>query len=249
MTIQEQWPDYCPDPDVTIDVASGVLTLGSGSVLSNYTEFDLSAPDVTASLWVNNARVRTITIASNGALSMTSAQVSQNDAVEVRFHFVSPLSLPWVSRLTWTRVLKMTVPGGTSSTNFGPGGTSMPVPDLEIAFGWQSNALRVGVKPNDADGATQALVLSTRLVGGNASTTNVNLASATQQTHDSSFTYAQALDGEAEVGLDLASATSGARQEDHVRIVFQLADSIPAWNAATVRLYHVKSGGSGLLRR
>jgi hypothetical protein len=250
----EQWPDYCPDPDVTIDVTSGSLTVIAGSVTSNVSQFDLTAPDLTCTLWKSGVRAAQLSIdAQTGAVTLPSAvPVTSGNRIELRFRFLSPLSLPWLSHLTWERVLIFDYAGVNVRHRFAPGYVAMPVPAYELAFGWETtnNKFRLGVKPTSADGATQALKVTTRLPGGGSqSYTNVTLTNNAQQTHDSLFTKSQVLLGEFEAELLLASATTGPRQEDKATLSFQHADSIPAWNATTVGLYQEKVGGSGKLRR
>lgn len=250
---QEQWPDYCPDPDVTIDVTGGSLSLIAGSVTSNVSRFDLTAPDLTCTLWRSGVRAARLSIdAQTGAVTLPSlVPVTSGDRIELRFRFLSPLSLPWLSHLTWERVLIFDYTGADVRHRFAPGHVSMPVPSYELAFGWAAgDKFRLGVAPTNADGATQALQVTTRLPGGGSqSYTSVTLANGAQQTHDSLFTKSQVLLGEFEAELLLGSAATGARQEDRATLSFEHADSIPDWNATTVRLYQEKVGGSGKLRR
>ena len=237
MSVTDEWPEYRPDLQIKVDITSGSMTLASPSALLNYSEFDLAAPEIRGVIYKNGAKQGSVTISSStGALSASAVSVTTNDQIEIRFFALGRLSLPWFTRHRLERSVFFTVPAGNSIFLFDSSNNPMPVPAFDLTFGWDGNDnLKLGFKVMGDDGASQDLTVYTRLFGNcpnSNSSTVIDLDDTTNaQTHVSTFTKGN-MDADAEVELHLKSGTGSTRQEDRVRIFFQLRDDLPTYNTS-----------------
>jgi len=237
MSVTEEMPQFGPDIALKVDITSGSMTLLTGSKLNNYTNYSLSTPDIIGQIYKNNSRCATVTInSSTGALSMTALTVAAGDAVEFRFRVGRPLSLPWFHRFTLTRSMFLTVAAGNTQVTFDSTNNPMPVPTFNFGFGWTTgNNLKLGVMVSAKDGATQNLTGYVRLYGTcpkQESSLDVDLNNtSTAQTVTSTFVKTD-MDRDCEIELYLKSGTGTTRQEESVRIGFELKEKIDDYPAS-----------------
>jgi len=234
MSVIDEMPQFGPDVSLKVDITSGSMTLLTGSKLNNYTNYSLSTPDIIGGIWKNGSRCGTVVInSSTGALTMTGLAVSASDTVEFRFRVGRPLSLPWFHRFTLTRSMFFTVAAGNSQITFDSSNNPMPVPTFNFGFGWTSgNNLKLGVLVSAKDGATQNMTGYVRLYGTcpkQESPLDIDLNNtSTAQTVTSTFTKSD-MDRDCEIELYLKSGTVTTRQEESVRIGFEIKELIDAW--------------------
>lgn len=252
MGVDEDWPEYTPDTSLTVVITSGQLTL-SNSTLDNYDNYSWNPDEVHGAIWKNSTRVATLSIdSSDGSITLSSAiSVSQGDLVEVRLQFVGNLSTPWYSKALLRRAAFVVVPAGNASYTFDSTHNTMPVPEWDMAFGWDSNGyLKVGFSVDDDDGASQDMTVYTRMLGSDSasqSSSTIDLGSSSLQTHTSTFTKGE-IQAACEMEMWLRSAASGTRQESRSRIVlvkFDEVDSYPSNFPTTGAMLHQEEASGG----
>lgn len=224
MGVDDQWPEFMPTITLVLTVSSGTLTLGTSTV-ENYADYGWSPDQLRGTIWKNNAKVAGLSISSStGAITLASGiAVSNGDLIEARFLFVGKASDPFVGRMIGKRACFMTV-AGSGSTTFDEDDNPMPVPTWNLAFGWDANKkLEAGVMVVDDDGASQDMMLRTRLLGGplaKESSTAIDLSNtSTAQTHTADF-YDSDVEVACEIEFSLANGTGTPRVVDTIRIVF-----------------------------
>jgi hypothetical protein len=234
MGIFDEYPEFTPTNDVSIDAGPNTFAFSSTSKILNPGDFPWSPPGVTGTVFKNGNSVATLSIdSSTGVITCGSVSVGAGDHIEVRLEYAGNVSWPWRSRLFTRRSLFFDVPSSTQTFTFNGSTNAMPVPTLDFAFGWNSNSnLQVGVKVVNADGASQSMTLySRRPPSSQESSTTISLSDTTNvQTHTSSFTKSDAT-GDFEFETWLKSGTGSTRVEDRVVVRFtdrgQLADYPP----------------------
>lgn len=252
---QGTYPGFTPKFDLILEVSGGVLTLGTNSALLNVGDYTWGgSPEVTGKIIKNGADAATLSInSSTGAITASSVSVSTGDHIVVFLTYTGPASWPWEQRMVMTRSAFMDVAAGTTTTTFNGTNNTMPVPTYELTFGWDANdAWKVGVKVSADDGASQDLALTTRRLPAqteSASTTNIDLASTSVQTHVASFNKS-GITADWEIDLALASGTGTTHMEDRVRFIFTNASQVPSYptNFATHGVRTVQSKVSGKLQ-
>ena len=141
MGITDEWPEYGPDLELKVDIRGGIATLISPSKLKNKAEFDPAAPNIVGSVFKNGAFETAISIhVATGNLDFEDeVSVSTNDVLELRFVGQLQLSEPWISRLVVQRSAFMTVASGDSTTTFNSTTNAMPIPAVNLCFGWDAS--------------------------------------------------------------------------------------------------------------
>jgi hypothetical protein len=233
MGVWDDWPEFGPDPHLTVNITSGTLTLGAASNLINYASYDWSPAEVRASIWKNGAKAANLSIdGGDGDITLASGvAVSEGDVIELRFQYVGNLSLPFYTKALLRRSAFLTVPAGNTSVVFDDENNTMPVPAFELAFGWDgSDCLKVALKVSDDGGASEDMTLYTRLLPtAEQSSTTIDLDdTSSTQSLTSSFTIDQVEVG-CELEMWLKSSTGTTRQEDRFRIVLLKIDEIDAY--------------------
>jgi len=231
--IEQQWPEFGPNPEMNIRVENGTLSLTGTNKLLNHAKFDLTSPDIRALAFKDGTFQKELSInSSNGDLTMDSFSVSTDDIVEIRFRYVSTLSTPWITRVTMERTLRLKVPAGTSTTTFDGTNNTMPVPSIDMTFGWDAgDKLKLGFKVNGDDGASEDAKVSTRLTTcpDDKKTTTLDLDTSNTQTHVSNLDQWEGPEDQ-EFSYWLKSSTSDTRQEDRWRVVLTDRISVPDYN-------------------
>ncbi len=234
MAAYDDWPEFCPDPQLTVVISSGQLTLGGTSKLLNYRDYTWDPVEVRGTIWKNGNKVATLSIdSSDGDITLSSPlSVATNDPIEIRLQFIGRLSLPWYTKTLMRRSAFLTVPAGDSTFTFDSQNNSMPIPDWDLAFGWDSNdKLKLGFRVNSDDSASQDMSLYTRMLGGavaKQSSSTIDLDSQSTQTHTSDFTKAE-VEVACEAEMWLKSGTGTTRQEDRFRLVLMKLDEVGAY--------------------
>lgn len=232
MGLWDEWPDFMPDTEIVAQIENGLLTLGAATKLRNFAQYTWTHPQVVAQIYKNGSRVATLAIDSqNGNITLGSAiAVSQGDNIELRFNFMGRASDPFISKAIFMHSAFFTVPAGTSTITFDDQTNTTPVPLFNMAFGWDQNSyLKAGFSVSSDGGATQDMSCTTRLVpSASESSTEIDLDSASTQTHTSSFTRA-VVPLACEIELFLRSATSGTRVEEKARLVLFEVDEIGSY--------------------
>ncbi len=233
MGVGKEWPDYMPTVDLSLTVTSGSLTVGATSKVVNYDKYSWSPDQLTAAIFKNGSLAQALDIdSSDGDITLGSAiAVSEGDEIEARFHFVDKLSLDWYTRFIGDRTCFMTVGAGDSTTTFDDSTNTMPVPSFDMAFGWDgTDKLKVGVKVNNKNGASEDMSLKTRLLasgGAQESSTTIDLDDTTNaQTHTSSFDSTD-VEVACEMEFKLDSGTSTPKVRDTARIVIVEVTEVP----------------------
>ncbi len=253
MGLGNNWPDFIPDLDLTLEVDSGYLDVGSGSAIDNYSDYSSRSGWLKGTLWRNGTKVSAFSIDGSGNISLASAiPVSTNDAIEARFDFAGIASLPWVTHCLVRRAAFMKVPAGTSSTTFDGSTNVMPVPSWDLAFGWHTDdKLKVGFKVNGDDGASQDMTVTTRLVGSDvdkSSSDTIDLDdTSSTQTHTADFVDTD-VEIACEIKTHLANATTDTHVDDTIRIVLLATTELGSYPASFpssgTMLEHRKPGGT-----
>lgn len=249
MGVVIEWFKFGPKLEVHVTVTAGVLSLTSSSKVTNPGDFTWNPDQLSGAIYKNGTSAATLTInASTGALTSNSVNVAQDDVIEVRVEYTGNYSWPYHNKLVATRSAFLTVPPGNSTTDFDDSNHKQPVPEFELAFGWDSNSkLKVGFKISSADGADQSMTASTRLLpDAEESSTSVSLSNtSTVQNHTSTFTSSQAT-GDFEIRWVLASGSGNPKQQDRLRLVFQAKELVatypPNFPSSDVSLVQVRSG-------
>jgi hypothetical protein len=224
MGVDNRWPDFMPTISLELTVSSGTLSIGANSALENEGDYSWGPDQVRGTLWKNGSLASALSINdSTGAITMASGiAVSSSDEIEARFEFVAKVSLPWVTRVFGLRSCFMTV-AGDGTTTFDDTYNTMPVPEWQLAFGWDAfDKLKVGVKVNDADSSSRDIALSTRLWGPGSSaetSTTIDLSDTTNaQTHTADFKDAD-VKVAAQMQFTLANAASNPKVRDTINIL------------------------------
>lgn len=252
MGIYDRWPEYMPTISLELTVSSGSMTIGANSAVENAGDYGWNPDQLRGSLWKNGSLASLLSInSSTGAITMGSAvAVSSGDVIEARFQLVCKVSDPYVTRVFGKRSCYMTV-GGDGTTTFDADDNVMPVPGLQIAFGWDANdKLKVGVKVDDADSSSLDITLKTRLWGpgpASESSTTIDLSDTTNaQTLTASF-YERDIEVAADIGFSLANATSNPMVKDTYSILLfeptQIADYPSSFPTTGTMLTVTKPGG------
>ena len=245
MGIAEDWPEYDPDTKLVVSITSGTATLTSASKLENKGDFDLA--QIAAAVFKNGAFEAGIAVHPvTGVLSLDSGiSVSTDDTLEFRFIAQMQLSLPWISRVVFKRAAFMTVASGDSTTTFDSTTNAMPVPGINIAFGFTAAPdfdFKVGMKVAGADGASEDLRVTTRLTDCPDDGTYVDIDlgnTSTAPTHTADFSMMDATDAAIELKAELASGTTNPRQTSSWRVLF--------WDRGQVPIYPTGFPTSGTL--
>jgi hypothetical protein len=228
----DDWPEIGPEPSVQAIIAGGGLTLGASSVLLHCTDFSKNYPGLKGTLWKNGAWASDLGIATpSGVLTLaTSVPVATGDGIEIRIEYRGRISCPWNTRATLRRAFHFAVPAGSGTLSFD--GSSMPVPRIDLAFGWTAtDHLRLGTVVLDGDGATEDMTVTSKLLevqDPEASTSSVDLEAQGVQVHESAFVRAD-LDPSCQVEFRLKSGASLPRTEDVFTLAFQDASGIPTY--------------------
>ena len=229
-----QWPTKGPAVEMHVKVESGTLSLVSTNELKNPGDFDFTGPDLRGLVFVNGSFQTSLSInSSTGAITLSSFSVSTDDIVEFRFKFNGTVSDPWISRLELERTLRLKVPSGTSTTDFDSSTNTMPVPSVDITFGWDgSDKLKLGFRVNGDDSASQDAVAATKLSDcpDDYSSTVVDLDSSSTQTHTSTFTKWEGPQAQ-RVIWTLKSGTGDTRVEDRWMLEFTDRLSVPSYDS------------------
>lgn len=253
MSVVIEWVRFSPKISVRVDITGGSLTLASSSALVNVADYPWNPAQVVASILKNSSVATTVSInSSTGALTSSAVSVATGDAIEVRVEFTGPFSWPWSNRMIASRSAFLTVPSGTSSTEFDDSHNAQPVPGFDLGFGWDANdKLEVGVKVGSADGASQSMTLTTRRgASSDESSSTISLSNtSTAQEHTSVFTKAD-VTATFDVEWLLKSAAGTPRQEDRVRLQFNKKTLVASYppGFATDNVSLVQSKSSGKLR-
>jgi hypothetical protein len=228
----EQWPEKGPNVELHVNVSSGTLSLTGTNKVTNYSDFDFTAPNLRGLVFVNGSYQDELAIASaTGAITLSSFSVSTDDIVEFRFRLVGTVSDPWTTRLQLDRTLRLEVPAGTSTTDYDSSNHVMPVPSIDLTFGWDgSDKLKLGFKVNGDDGASQDATVATRLstCPDKTSSSTLDLDSSSTQTHVSTFTQWEGAD-QALLSYHLKSSTAETRVEDRWQIIVCDRLSVPGY--------------------
>lgn len=249
----DEMPTFMPKPELHITITGGVLSFASTSKLVNPADYGWNPAEVTGTAIKNGTSNTALTInSSTGAITCSGIGVATGDKIEVRFDFLGPVGWPWAQKFVLRRSAFFDVPSGTSSFDFDDSTNVMPVPSLDLAFGWDNNdKLKVGVKVNNADGASQNYTLYTRRAGGPQETSSTVSTSDTTnaQTQTSSFSKSD-VTSDCEWELWLKSGTGSTRMEDRSHVVFadkgQLA-SYPSNFPGSCKLTQRKDTGRSTL--
>lgn len=236
MTIEAEWPEYIPEFDVKFTITEGSVAFDSSSKITNHAKFEDLTDEVVGRILVNGSHTEDVTInASTGALSCTAFDVSDGDTVTLLVTYYGRMSLPWYSTQLFQQKAQFDWSTGLGSVEFDTTTNAMPVPTLEIKFGWSgaSDAFKVGIKCTDDDGASQDMTLGTRLgdLSPNlASQTTIDLDITTEQTHTASFDKGD-IDQLFMMQLKLKSGTGTTFQENRNVILFANKDAVPDYPA------------------
>lgn len=249
MGILDEMPTFMPKPELHISITGGSLTFAASSKLVNPADYGWSPAEVTGAVYKNGSNAMALTInASTGAITANAVSVVTGDKIEVRFDFQGPIGWPWDQKFVLRRSAFFDVPAGTSSFDFDDSTNVMPVPSLDLAFGWEAaDKLKVGVKVNGADGASQNYTLYTRRNGGPQETSSSISTSDTTnaQTHTSSFSKSD-VTSECEFELWLKSGTGSTFMADRCHVIFadktQVA-SYPGNFPGSCKMTHRKVSG------
>jgi hypothetical protein len=239
MTIFQEWPEFAPQLNVYITVNQGTLSISAGSAIVNFASFPAGPGEdrgLIGSIWKNGSMVAELTIDANGGLTAPSFAVIPGDVVELRVDYHQRLQLPWFCSFSGRRTAVVPITGLNQATTFDAQNNAMPVPHLDIGFGWNpANNLQVGFKVQQTGGAAQLMQVESRLIGGNAqniTTTSFALVQGASHVHMASFALPAALDG-LRVEWRLASAAPGnPLQEDRLRLLFPTSQRIESWSPA-----------------
>ncbi|MFZ5480478.1 MAG: hypothetical protein ACOZNI_27195 [Myxococcota bacterium] len=234
MGVEDDWPAFCPNLELKLDVTNGTLSFVSPSKLVNYADYDVTNKEVRGAIFKNGVKQGSLTIsATDGAITAGTFSVSTGDTIEVRVRAVHRTSLPWYTHAALERSAVMTVPSGNSQTTFDGSNNVVTVPSFDLAFGWDANNnFKVGVKVTASDNASQSFSVTTRLHGtcpNAASSTTFSATDTTNtQTHVASFTKSD-MTSEAVLEMSLQSAASAPYQKDRWLLFFQEGPDVPTY--------------------
>ncbi|MFZ5479078.1 MAG: hypothetical protein ACOZNI_20075 [Myxococcota bacterium] len=236
MGLTDEWPEFCPNFELKVDVTSGSLSLVAPSNLLNHADYEVANGEVRGTVFKNGSKQGAITInAQTGALSITAFSVSNGDTIEFRLHALRRTGLPWMTHTVMERSAVLVV-SGNGQTVFDGSTNVAKVPAFDLAFGWDSNnALKVGMRVTASDNATQSMAVTTRLHGtcpNSASSSSFSMTDTTNtQSHTATFGKADML-SEAAIEMTLQSAGSAPYQKDRVVLLFQENGDVPTYPAS-----------------
>ena len=216
MTIEIEWFRIGPKTELHVDITAGSLTLLSTSKLANPGDFAWNPDDVVGSILKNGAVATSLTInGSTGAITASAVSVATGDHIEIRAEATSAVSWPWDNRIVARRGCFFDVPAGHSTFDFDDSTNVMPIPNLDLAIGWDSgNHIKLGVKILAKDGASVNLLAFSRLLPSASETsTSMDINSSSVMTHTSSFTTSD-ITGDFEQEWRLKSGTGSTFVED-----------------------------------
>ncbi len=222
MTIQIEWFRLGPKVDLHVEITGGVLTLASSSQVNNIGDFP--SAQVAGAVFKNGTSAVSLTInSSTGAITCNSVNVTTGDHIEVRVEVTSPVSWPWDNKIICRAAGFLDVPSGTSTFDFDGSTNIMPIPTLDLAFGWDSNNdLKLGAKIIATDSASQNIVAwSRQLPLADESSTTFTISETGVQTHTASFGLSD-ISGDFE--LELRQRSSSGTTFAETRSAFRFTD-------------------------
>lgn len=220
-----EWFKIGPKLELHVDITGGSLTLVSTSKLVNVGDFVWNPVVVAGAIFKNGTSVAALTInSSTGALTASAVSVATGDHVEVRLEFTSAVSWPWDNRIVLRRAAFFDVPAGDSTFDFDDSTNTMPIPNLDLALGWDGNSnLKLGVKIVATDNASQDIVAYSRLLPTSSETsTTIAIGDTGTPTHTSSFSKSNATGA---FELELCQRSSSGTTYSEERRILRFTDN------------------------
>lgn len=246
MPIGIEWFRVGPSLALHVDITGGVLSLTSSSQVNNIGDFPIA--QVAGAIYKNGTSAASLTInGTTGAITSSSVNVSTGDHIEVRVEVTSPVSWPWDNRIVCRSSGFLDVPAGQSTIDFDGNTNVMPIPGLDLAFGWDANSyLKLGVKIMATDSASQDILALSRRPSAQETSTTIVITDSSVQTHTSSFTTSD-ITGEFELELRQRSGSGTTYAETRSMFRFTDKTQVAAYPAGfpsdQVKIKQTKAGG------